>query len=718
MLIEVKATQKSEPPVQGRQRFEFATAERLSRLPAVFALLVVGIAAYLRSMMPVFARTEEASGKVGDDNPDGAPHEQQVALLDDLAAAGVDETETGSTDNGDPGNTVGRGNTWPTSFEVPDFPQFHFVETSFFPPAFYPVAPVAILGSPTNDNFFSGGSFGDGVDRATPSTSVINQPRPSDPDQETPDQPDAEKDEADVGDEDDEDQDEDDDPTGIGNRAPIISGPVRLNDVFAGQVVLIGLAHLLRGASDPDSDPLGVDGLTISGAELVVTDTGWLLKTSPGMVGAIVMTYRISDGQAFVTQTASLDIVRKSYWGTPDDDIIIGSPYDDDIGADDGDDIVDALDGNDNVQGGAGDDHINGGAGDDVLVGGLGNDVIFGGAGNDLIQGGEGNDRLFGEDGRDSVFGGAGVDYLDGGAGNDHLEGGDGCDTLLGGIGDDRLIGDDGADTLEGGEGNDLLEGGNGADTLQGGTGNDVLIGDAGDDHLNGGVGNDHLEGGAGRDTLLGGAGKDVLSGGAGDDQVDGGAGDDVLLADRGDDTLIGGAGHDILDASAACDDLIVDLIGGTLFSDEHGFGTDRISGIEEIIGGAGDDLFIVGGKASILSGGRGRDTFVFEVTDTNPELSEEVVHKILDFVVGDRVRVGDYDLDRNQRRAEKDLFEAVYGDDDDDWLAANVPIQVRHERIGDEDWTIIVADINGDTTPDIAINIQGMLLPPTEHLA
>src|SRR5690606_23548815 len=145
-----------------------------------------------------------------------------------------------------------------------------------------------------------------------PFTQVVNPPNPVEPEPE------------------DDDDDEENCPTPT-NRAPVVMGPVRLNDVFAGQVVLIGLVHLLRGASDPDSDPLGVDALTISGAELVATDSGWLLKTSPGMVGPIVISYRVSDGQAWVAQTANLDIVRKQYQGSPDDDIIIGSPYDDDI---------------------------------------------------------------------------------------------------------------------------------------------------------------------------------------------------------------------------------------------------------------------------------------------------------------------------------------------------------------------------------------------------
>jgi hypothetical protein len=660
MLIEVKASQKTESSPQGRQRFEFAAAERLSRLPAVFAMVIIGIAAYLRSMTPSLALTEPATNQPATEEKKVAVRDIALAQVDEhFAANGVDETETGSVQGG-PANSIGRGNPWPANFQVPDWPQFHFVAPDYPAPKFSPFVPVAILGLPMNDNFGPypswGGNapYGDapGIEPIGPATTS-------------------------PGDEEDEV-----DPPAPSNRAPLLSGPVRLNDVFAGKIMLVGLVHLLRGASDPDGDALSVTNVTVTGAELVAGDSGWVLKTAHGMVGPVVITYRISDGEAWVAQTASLDIVRRHFDGSADSDIIIGSPYDDDIDAGDGDDIVDALEGNDHAEGGAGNDHINGGVGHDVLVGGLGDDLIFGGAGNDILFGDAGDDRLFGEDGDDTLFGGSGDDHLDGGAGDDHIDGGEGCDTLIGGDGLDRLVGGAEADLLDGGAGNDIIEGGEGCD------------------------------------TLLGGPGDDILAPGDGDDHVDAGSGDDVLLASAGYDVLAGGNGFDTLDASSACADITVDLVGGTLFSTEEELGTDTFSGIEAVVGGTGDDLFIVGGKASVLSGGRGRDTFVFEVTDNDPDLSDEVVHQILDFVVGDRVRVRDYDLDRDQHRAEQDLFAAVYGDDDDDWLRSDVPIQLRHERIGDEDWTIILADIDGDQAADIAINIQGVLLPTPDHLA
>lgn len=667
MLIEVKSSQSQDADPKGAKRFEFNTAERLTRLPAYFALMIVGIAAYLRSITGAEASAPDLMGRAGNkDGGDAAPRDQALARIDPLVAAGVDETETGSIgeEGGRRGLGIEPGNPWPGSFEVPDFPQLHFVEPTFYTPSVRPFVPVAIMDFPVNDNF--GRSSGAIV------TPVVTPPiLTGDPDPALPGN-------------DNETGDDDDDGNGggggPGNRAPIVMGPVRLNDVFAGQVVLIGLVHLLRGASDPDGDTLSVSNVVATGARLIATAQGWLLETMPGMTGPVLITYRVSDGMAWIGQEASLSILRKVMALGAADDLIIGSPFDDDIDGGAGNDIIDALDGNDHVEGGDGDDHINGGDGDDVLIGGSGDDVIFGGNGNDLIRGGAGDDRLFGDAGNDTIFGEDGNDHIEGGSGNDHLDGGAGNDALYGGAGTDRLIGGTGDDLLDGGEGDDLLEGGEGNDTLHGGAGNDVL------------------------------------ADGDGDDIVHGDEGDDIMVAGAGDDRFDGGEGFDTLDFSAAREGMVIDLVGGTSNSSE--LGTDSFTRIDQVIGGAGNDMFVVGGKGMVLSGGKGKDTFIFEVTDNNPSLSDDVVHKILDFVVGDRVRVRDYDLDRAARRAEKDMFEAIYGDDDDDWLQSDVPLQIRHEIIDDEHWTIIMADINGDNIFDLAVNIQGVMLPVPDNLA
>lgn len=674
MLIEVKATQKAEAEPQGAKRFEFNTAERLSRLPAYLALMVIGIASYIRSITGASARTPDEVSVGKAEETVTAPPRTAVAQAEGQAVPGDQAKQEADADESPRHGSIQRGNPWPEPFQVPEFPQLHFVAPKFYLPNVRPFVPVTVMAAPYNDNFHQAAVPGGGP--SAPAAAVKPDPHPANPSQNDGSGTDAVSDEVGEGGE----NADDDGGERAANHAPVVVGPVRLHDVFAGQAVLIGLVHLLRGASDPDGDPLGLTDLVVEGAEFVATDQGWLLQTRPGMVGPIAISYRVTDGEAWVSQSASLDIVRMQHHFGNGDDVIVASPYDDDVSAAAGDDIVDALAGDDHVDGGGGDDHINGGSGDDVLVGGAGNDIIFGGGGDDVISGGEGEDRLFGEAGHDTILGEQGDDYIEGGAGRDHLDGGEGDDTLVGGDGIDRLIGGAGHDRLDGGEGDDLLEGSEGNDSLAGGSGNDVLVD------------------------------------GAGDDVGQGGEGDDLLSAGPGDDVLDGGAGHDVLDLSAAQENLVVDMIGGTSYGGD--LGVDCFTAVEEVVGGAGDDLFVVGGKATIVSGGRGRDTFVFEVTDHDPGLSDEVVHKILDFVVGDRVRVRDYDLSREARNAERDLFKTIYDDDEDDWLRSDVPLQVTHTVIDDEDWTIIMADLNGDTINDIAISIQGVQLSPPDHLA
>ncbi|MBO9590913.1 calcium-binding protein, partial [Devosia sp.] len=363
-------------------------------------------------------------------------------------------------------------------------------------------------------------------------------------------------------------------------------------------------------------------------------------------------------------QTATLEITRNQVQLTANADIFAGTPWDDDIDALSGDDIIDARAGNDSVTGGLGDDHINGGDGDDTLFGNEGNDIIFGGNGNDLISGGAGNDRLYGE------------------AGNDIIHGDDGNDTISGGTGDDILFG---------GNGNDIINGDEGNDTIIAGLGNDTVLGGQGDDVIYGNDGNDTLAGNDGNDIINGGQGDDVLSPGSGDDHVD------------------GGEGFDTLDYSESEEDIVVDFVASLATGDS--IGTDTFRNIEAAIGGSGNDTFFIGTTATVITGGRGDDLFIFTVIDETPLLSRQLVHEILDFVVGDRIRVADYDISRKAARTEEERFEDFY-DELDDGDRDDLPIRVRYERYDDVDHSIIEADVDGDDFYEIAIRVDGIQLP------
>ncbi len=328
--------------------------------------------------------------------------------------------------------------------------------------------------------------------------------------------------------------------------------------------------------------------------------------------------------------------------------------------------------GDDTLLGGASPDYLEGGAGADVLDGGdepenaldvagyelsdagvtinlatgtvrgghaegdtlTGIESIYGSQHVDHLTGDDGNNWLLGRDGDDTLVGGAGDDALVGGAGADSLDGGESGDVgdfvlywtsdagvtvnlatgaVQGGhaegdtlTGFENLYGSDHADRLIGDDGDNLLAGLDGDDTLDGGTGNDILDGGAGADVLDGGDGDDRLRGHEGADTLNGGDGRDILEGGAGADMLDGGEGDDDLRGNAGSDTLDGGAGWDRAIYRDSDAGVTVNLATGT-GQGGHAEG-DALTGVEEVIGSAHDDVLTAHNDGSTLQGGGGAD--------------------------------------------------------------------------------------------------------------
>ncbi|CCQ72937.1 calcium-binding protein [Magnetospira sp. QH-2] len=283
-------------------------------------------------------------------------------------------------------------------------------------------------------------------------------------------------------------------------------------------------------------------------------------------------------------------------------------------------------------------DLIDGGAGNDTIIGSNGGDIIRGGRGNDVLRGGDGDD-VFLNEGRDQ--------------GSDQVNGGAGFDTILGGTADD-VIGVaqhfDAANSIEvidGGAGTDSLQGSwrnnimdfsgtelRGIELIDGGSGNDTITGSAGDDTIRGGIGNDILDGGDGNDVFLyDGADQnwDSINGGKGFDTILGGAADDVIgLGDTFDATnsievIDGGGGTDVLQGSWRND--VMDFTGTELRNIERidgGNGQDTIFGSEAadtiqgangndiLVGGAGDDRFLVQGSGhgfDEIDGGNGQDS-------------------------------------------------------------------------------------------------------------
>jgi Ca2+-binding RTX toxin-like protein len=270
--------------------------------------------------------------------------------------------------------------------------------------------------------------------------------------------------------------------------------------------------------------------------------------------------------------------------------------------------------------------------GDDVIEGTDGRDIILGLGGDDrIVAGGETYseyhyDRICGGPGDDVLFGHQEPNgqYLeteaivDGGPGNDRLVGGI---HLYGGPGNDELRGEEGGDTLYGGPGNDIIDGGEpdeadfyAADTATfrdgpvtadlvthkaRGEGRDRLIGI---ENLIGTMKDDILRGDEDRNSIDGRGGGDRLLGRGGDDAfgVDGSEGDPEGL-----DKMSGGGGTDLLGLHTRRG-VEVNLARGTVKS--GGGITEKIDGIENVIGSYKRDVLIGDGHANMLDGYDGRD--------------------------------------------------------------------------------------------------------------
>ncbi|MGO1426323.1 MULTISPECIES: cadherin-like domain-containing protein [unclassified Halomonas] len=311
-----------------------------------------------------------------------------------------------------------------------------------------------------------------------------------------------------------------------------------------------------------------------------------------------------------------------------------------------------------------------------------------------VLVGTSANDMLLGSLCADEIDGAGGDDNIDGRAGDDVINGGTGDDHIVAGDGDDVVFGGDGNDIIFGGAGNDHLFGGSGDDRLFGGDGDDVIFGNAGEDHLSGGDGDDLLLGGDGNDVIMDGAGRDRVFGDMGSDRV-------VAALDGDDDVYDGGGNSDTIDYSHATEGLVVDLVNGVASGVE--IGHDFITGFEKVLGGRGADQFIFGSESATLTGNTGDDVFAF--ASAGGERPNDVSHVIMDFGVGDRIRMSEYDIFWKGDNELGDRFEQTYhGNDDDD-----SPIRYRHDRDDGGEWTVIETAFEGDEMWATAVSLKGV---------
>ena len=313
-------------------------------------------------------------------------------------------------------------------------------------------------------------------------------------------------------------------------------------------------------------------------------------------------------------------------------------------------------------------ENLTGGQGDDTLIGDGAKNVLDGGAGgSDTVSyagrvaavvaslatgtgGAEGDEYLR-------------IDNLTGGNGDDTLSGDDASNVLDGGPGTDTVTyadrgatehivaslaatggqtGTTEADTyanvenLTGGDGDDTLTGDGAANVLSGGLGADTLNGAAGDDRLVPGPGASTLDGGDGSDTVTFAGATPVLSpaltlvanlaagtasvsgdahGLANIENVEGTAGDDRLIGDDASNVLDGGSGGS--DTVAYSDRGPGEGVAASLTTNtggaKSGGEADQYAGIENLVGGAGDDTLTGNGLANELQGLGGADDLAGE---------------------------------------------------------------------------------------------------------
>lgn len=367
------------------------------------------------------------------------------------------------------------------------------------------------------------------------------------------------------------------------------SGPNELHGGRSGSDIIRGLDgsdSLIGGLSDVDrfGQPIYLDGDNFSGG-----------------AGNDLLDGAFGDDTADFTSAVTgvtVDLVSGTATGEGADRLVSiedvnGSGYDDNLVGDEG---ANALAGR---------------AGDDVLTGAGGDDTLVGGSGDDVYDGGEGRDEIDFATSRAAI-----TADLSGGTIS-----GEGTDTVTG---VEDLLGSTKPDTFIGDDGENYLVGRTGHDTLDGGEGDDIILGLKGDDAIRGAGGNDMLYDGDHNDTVEGGAGHDYLRTGIGDDHFDGGEGMDTLElvdADRGMRVdLVAGTtstfGTQGTDTVANVENLL-----GTVFTDEFSGGTEAnyfigYRGVDEFLGGGGDDLLEPLSAADIVDGEEGEDTLVYAAGD------------------------------------------------------------------------------------------------------
>jgi len=307
--------------------------------------------------------------------------------------------------------------------------------------------------------------------------------------------------------------------------------------------------------------------------------------------------------------------------------------------------------------------------GNDILLGLGGSDVLTGAAGNDIVDGGTGNDRLFASvnDGNDAYVGGAGVDFYD-----LSLTSAGATVNLTTGTSSSAETGSDtlvGIESIEGSSGNDIIRDGAGVNFLSGNGGNDtfILTADTSSDDVRGGIGIDTVDYSALISNLtvaLNANFSSVTVSGTGSGLL----GNDLI---RGVENFIGGSGNDTITG-------------------------DNLN--NALTGGAGNDLLRGGVGVDVLTGGSGNDIFDFN-SASDSGITAATRDQIVDFE-GAGAAVGDV--------IDLATFASTFSFIGTAAFSANNTNQVRYELDGSGN-TIVQIDTDNDTGVESSILLLGV---------
>ena len=390
-------------------------------------------------------------------------------------------------------------------------------------------------------------------------------------------------------------------PLSVGAAAGLLANDHAQN---GGPLSITAVAGAAGNIGQPVTGSWGTLVVQANGA-YVFTPSAAARALLQGQVVTDSFTYTVTDsvGQ---TSTATLTITVNGRDGTvmSGSGVLIGTAFGDQITGGEAYDVLIGHAGNDTLRGGAG--------AANELYGGLGNDTYILAVGDTIVENaGEGTDAVvttltnhtLAANVENLFYTGSAAFTGTGNAANNRITGGAGADLLIGLAGADVLIGGAGAaNEMYGGAGDDTYVVSAVGDTIVevAGEGIDSVETDLSSFTLASNVENLNYTG-AGSFTGVGNAASNVLAGGIGDD---------VLSGRGGVDYLSGGPGSDTASYAQAAGAVDVRLGAAAARNDGDG-ATDVLTGIENLIGSAFNDLLVGDAGGNSLSGGAGRDTLL-----------------------------------------------------------------------------------------------------------